>query len=97
LGGRTNVQSVTALFEVFDDTLAVLNGVGVVVFELGFHAQHRQAHTADASEHPPVWIFADCHGGVATFGLEVIELGSEDLHLPLGIIDYRWATNELHG
>jgi len=42
LGGGPGVKSVAALLEAADDALPVLDGVGIVVLELGVHPQHRQ-------------------------------------------------------
>ena len=88
LGGGPGVEPVAALLEVADDALPVLDGVGVVVFELGVHPQHRQPDAADAGQHPPVRRRAGGYGGVAAFGLEVGELGGEDLRLALGVVDH---------
>ena len=40
LGRGPGVEPVVALFEVADDALAVLDGVVVVLLELGVHPQH---------------------------------------------------------
>ena len=50
----TGVEPVAALLEVADDAFAVVDGVVVVVLELGVHPQHRQPDPADAGQHPPV-------------------------------------------
>ena len=97
LGGGSGVEPVVALLEISDDALAVVHGIGVVVFELGLHAQHRQPRTANPGEHPPGGVCADGDGGVAAFGLEVAELGGEDLHFALGVVDNRGSADELHG
>jgi hypothetical protein len=83
-GGGPGVEPLAALLEAADDASPVLDGIGVVVFELGVHARHRQPDAADAGQHPPVRRRAGGYGGVAAFGLEVGELGGEDLGLALG-------------
>ena len=88
LGCGPGVEPVAALLEVADDALPVLDGVGVVVLELGVHPQHRQPDAADAGQHPPVRRRAGSHGGVAALGLEIGELGGEDLRLALGVVDH---------
>src|SRR4051794_15083509 len=75
LGCGPGVEPGAALLETADDALAVLDGVGVVVLELGVHPQHRQPDAADARQHPPVRRRARRHGGVAALGLEIGELG----------------------
>src|SRR5439155_25792444 len=96
LGCGPGVEPAAALLETADDALAVLDGVGVVVLELGVHPQHRQPDTADARQHPPVRRRARRHGGVAALGLEIGELGGEDLRLTLRVIDHRGPAHELH-
>ena len=54
LGRGPGVEPVAALLQAADHALAVLDGVGVVVLELGVHPQHRQPDAADAGQHPPV-------------------------------------------
>ena len=89
------VEFVAALPEVADDAFAVLDGVVVVVLELGVHLQHLQLDAADAGQHPPVRRCAGGHGGVAAFGLEVGELGGADLRLALRVVDHGWPAQEL--
>jgi hypothetical protein len=47
----------------------------------------------DAGQHPPVRRRAGGDGGVAAFGLEVGELGGEDLRLALGPVPVRLASS----
>ena len=68
-----------------DDTFTVLDGVVVVVLELGVDPQHRQPDAADTCQHPPIRRGVDGYGGVAAFGLEVGELGGEDLDFALRV------------
>src|SRR5215208_1293092 len=96
LRGSPGVEPVAALLEVADDALAMLDGIGVVVLELGVHPQHRQPHAADAGKHPPVRRCVDADGSVAAFGLEVGKLGGENLRFVLRVVDNRWPTYELH-
>jgi hypothetical protein len=83
----SGVEPVVALLEVADDAFAVLDGVVVVVRELRLHPQHLEPDPADARQHPSIRRGVDGHYCVAAFGLEVGELGGEDLRLALGVVD----------
>jgi hypothetical protein len=75
---------VAAPLEAADHALAMLDRIGVVVFELGVDPQHGQPHAADTGEHPSVGLGVDADIGVAAFGLEVGELGGEDFSFSRG-------------
>src|SRR4051812_21753898 len=92
----TGVEPVAAVLEIADDPLTVFERIVVVVLELRFHAQHCQPYASDAGKHPPVRGLTDRYGRIPALGLEVGQLGGEDLDLALGVVDNRWAAYELH-
>src|SRR5690349_20507236 len=73
-GGR--VEALAACGEAVGDGGAVLDGLIVVVLELGLHVGDFQAQAADAGQHPAVGGLADGDGGVVAVRLEVGELAA---------------------
>ena len=78
------------------DPLPVVDRVGVVVLELRLDPDHLKTNSPDTRQHPAVGRFVDRHRGMAPLGLEVGQLGVEDLDLALGIVDDDRPADELH-
>lgn len=76
---------------------AVLDGLVVVVLELGLYVDDFQAQTADAGQHPAVGRLVGGEPGVVAVGLEVGELTAQQLGLGLGIVDEMGPAGELDG
>ena len=93
---RTAVERVATLLEIADHPLTVFDRVVVVVLGL-FTATANRSPRMPQSIHPGLGLQHD-KGGVPALGLEVAQLGGQDLDLAFGIIDDRLGTaDELQG
>src|SRR5690606_2538057 len=97
LAGGGRVQAPAACGEAVGDRGAVLDGVVVVVLELGAHLADLQAQAADAGQHPAVGGLADGDDGVVAVGVEVGHLAAQQFGLALGVVDDVGAAGELDG
>ena len=94
-GGK--VEALAAFGEVAGDGGAVLDGLVVVVLELGLNVGDLQAQAADAGQHPAIRGPADGDERVVAVRLEVGELAAQEFGLVLGVVDDEGAAGELDG